>query len=76
MADTGIRTADGINGCKADESSPKDGYKVLKAFKRLKDCHVPAIGKMSGCLTTESCRPILGTRGRGTLIRSNEFENV
>ena len=49
MADTGIMTADGINGCKADESSPKDGYKVLKAFKRLKDCHVPAIGKMSGC---------------------------
>jgi len=49
MADKGIRTADGINGCKAVESSPKDGCKVLKAFKRLEDCHVPAIGKMSGC---------------------------
>jgi hypothetical protein len=36
MADTGISTADGINGCKADESSPKDGYKVLRAFKWLK----------------------------------------
>ena len=49
MAYTRIRTADGINDCKADESSPKDGYKVLNAFKILEDCHVPAIGKMSGC---------------------------
>jgi hypothetical protein len=31
------------------EKELKDGCNVGEIFKKLEDCHVPAIGKMSGC---------------------------
>jgi hypothetical protein len=37
----------------------------LRTLKTLEDCHFDAIGKMSGCHTTEILPPLLGTRGRG-----------
>jgi hypothetical protein len=39
------------------------------------DCPLPAIGQMSGCITTESGRLILGTRG-GTAEEKNNLLNV
>lgn len=38
---------------------------VWETWQKLLDYLVPAIGKMSGCLTTATCRPLLRSRGRG-----------
>ena len=37
----------------------------VEIIKKQKDCIVPAIGQMYGCLTTESSCHTLGTRGQG-----------
>lgn len=32
-----------------DENCVKDGWDVVRPLKKMGDCHVSAIGKMSGC---------------------------
>lgn len=39
---------------------------MLPYLVMLKDCHVPAVGQMSVCLTNESGCLLLGTRGSET----------
>ncbi|TCN49391.1 hypothetical protein D0809_24330 [Flavobacterium circumlabens] len=52
-------------------------FKLETCFKKnLKDCHVPAVGKMNGCLTTAYLATLyLGTRWWEKL-KSYEFENL
>jgi hypothetical protein len=57
----------------------EDFINIEKSNSRLKyqeDCHVPAIGKMSGCITTDILLPIHSELVGSYTERLKEFKNM
>ncbi|RUT69462.1 hypothetical protein D0817_16645 [Flavobacterium cupreum] len=51
-------------------------FKLETCFKKnLKDCHVPAVGKMNGCRTTAYLADLSSELGIRDFIRQKEFDN-
>jgi len=53
----------------------KNIYNSNRRLKCQEDCQVPAIGKMSGCITTDILLPIHSELVGSDTERIKEFEN-